>query len=165
MPVAYLAGGCFWGVQAYYDRVDGVTGTVAGFAQSRIEHPTGEQIASGAAGAVETVAVTFDERAVSLKTLFRLHLLLVEETPVTSGIPPSELPGVFWTDQSQRRVAEYVLRDHPIPNLTAEELTAFEPSSQEQQHYLATHPGAECHVPLTLLSSVRKSQIRLERAE
>lgn len=164
MPVAYLAGGCFWGVQAYYDRVDGVTGTVTGFAQSRIEHPTGGQIASGAAGAVETVAVTFDEQTVSLKTLFRLHLLLVEETPVTSDAPPSELPGVFWTDRSQRCVVESVLRDHPIPNLRVEELTAFEPSSQEQQHYLAAHPGAECHVPLTLLSSVREWQKRLERA-
>ena len=69
MPTVYLAGGCYWGVQTYYDRVQGVTSTVAGFAQSRIPRPTGEQIASGEAGAVETVAVAYDSQQVSLQTL------------------------------------------------------------------------------------------------
>ena len=44
MPTVYLAGGCYWGVQTYYDRVQGVTSTVAGFAQSRIRDPQGSRL-------------------------------------------------------------------------------------------------------------------------
>ena len=80
MPTVYLAGGCYWGVQTYYDRVQGVTSTVAGFAQSRIPRPTGEQIASGEAGAVETVAVADDSQQDSLQTLAKLHAVSVEES-------------------------------------------------------------------------------------
>lgn len=92
MPTVYLAGGCYWGVQTYYDRVQGVTSTVAGFAQSRIPRPTGEQIASGEAGAVETVAVAYDSQQVSLQTLARLHALLIQETPADEKHPFQSMP-------------------------------------------------------------------------
>ena len=47
------------------------------------------------------------------------------------------------------------------PFVTIERLTQFEESSEEQQHYLASHPGAECHIPLALLNEVGKYQKEL----
>lgn len=161
MPTVYLAGGCYWGVQTYYDRVQGVTSTVAGFAQSRIPRPTGEQIASGEAGAVETVAVAYDSQQVSLQTLARLHALLIQETPADEKTPISEHVGFYWTDSEQRDAFEAAIRERNLADVTIEQLTRFEESSEEQQHYLASHPGAECHIPIALLNEVGKYQKEL----
>ena len=71
---AYFAGGCFWGLERYYQGVDGVTATQVGYAQSKIPDPSYEQVCSGATDAAESVRVTFDPARVTLRTLALLLL-------------------------------------------------------------------------------------------
>lgn len=56
----YFAGGCFWGTARLFSLVPGVTGTVAGYANSCIASPTYEQVCTGNTGAAETVKVDYD---------------------------------------------------------------------------------------------------------
>ena len=51
--VIYLAGGCFWGIQGYFDLVRGVVDSEVGYANSKIENPSYELVCSGITGAVE----------------------------------------------------------------------------------------------------------------
>lgn len=66
---AYFAGGCFWGLERYFQNVDGVTDTTVGYAQSTVESPAYEQVCAGGTDAAETVKVEFDPAQVSLRTL------------------------------------------------------------------------------------------------
>ena len=52
---AYFAGGCFWGLERYFQNVDGVTDTTVGYAQSTVESPAYEQVCAGGTDAAETV--------------------------------------------------------------------------------------------------------------
>ena len=61
---AYFAGGCFWGLERYFQNVDGVTDTTVGYAQSTVESPTYEQVCAGGTDAAETVYVAALEQLV-----------------------------------------------------------------------------------------------------
>ncbi|WP_239512705.1 peptide-methionine (R)-S-oxide reductase MsrB [Bifidobacterium avesanii] len=84
---AYFAGGCFWGMERYFQAVDGVTGTTVGYAQSKVENPTYEQVCSGETDAAETVKVEFDPARVSLRTLSLLFLEAIDPFSVDAQGP------------------------------------------------------------------------------
>ena len=75
---AYFAGGCFWGLERYFQNVDGVTDTTVGYAQSTVESPTYEQVCAGGTDAAETVKVEFNPAQVSLRTLTLLFLEVID---------------------------------------------------------------------------------------
>ena len=60
MATIYLAGGCFWGIQGYFDRLKGVQDSQVGYANSYIANPTYEMVCSGTSGAVEALELTYD---------------------------------------------------------------------------------------------------------
>ena len=56
MSVIYLAGGCFWGVQKYFDQFEGIIKTTVGYANGRTENPKYEDVKAGKTGHVETLS-------------------------------------------------------------------------------------------------------------
>ncbi len=64
-----LAGGCFWGLQAFLRRLPGVVDTESGYANSRLPDPCYEQVCTGTTGAAEAVLVRFDPSQISLRQL------------------------------------------------------------------------------------------------
>jgi peptide-methionine (S)-S-oxide reductase len=69
---ATFAAGCFWGIEAAYRRVEGVTGTAAGYTGGSVENPTYEDVCSGTTGHAESVQVEFDPEVVSYGELLDL---------------------------------------------------------------------------------------------
>ncbi|WP_171524050.1 peptide-methionine (S)-S-oxide reductase, partial [Acinetobacter nosocomialis] len=70
----HLAGGCFWGVEAYFERIDGVVDAVSGYANGNetIANPSYEQVIAGS-GHAETVKVVYDADKVDLDTLLQYY--------------------------------------------------------------------------------------------
>lgn len=66
LETIYLAGGCFWGVDEYFDRIDGVVDVVSGYANGTTENPTYEEVISANTGHAETVSVTYDSSKIDL---------------------------------------------------------------------------------------------------
>jgi peptide-methionine (S)-S-oxide reductase len=66
---AVFAGGCFWSVEANFERMPGVTAAVSGFAGGRTASPTYEQVVRGGTGHLEAVQVTFDPARISYRQL------------------------------------------------------------------------------------------------
>jgi len=65
LEVAYLAGGCFWCLEAVYDELKGVVDVVSGYSGGQTSNPSYEAVCTGETGHAETVQVTFDPQAVS----------------------------------------------------------------------------------------------------
>ena len=104
---AYFAGGCFWGLERYFQNVDGVTDTTVGYAQSTVESPTYEQVCAGGTDAAETVKVEFNPAQVSLRTLTLLFLEVIDPFSVDQQGEDrgrQYRTGMFYTDETQRAV-------------------------------------------------------------
>ncbi len=67
--VAVFAGGCFWSVEANFERIPGVVSAVSGFAGGRVANPTYDQVVRGGTGHLEAVQVTFDPARISYRQL------------------------------------------------------------------------------------------------
>ena len=168
---AYFAGGCFWGLERYFQNVDGVTDTTVGYAQSLVAEPTYEQVCAGGTDAAETVKVEFDPKCVSLRTLTLLFLEVIDPFSVDrQGEDQGRQyrTGMFFTDESQREVyiaalEQLVDRDPRRPAVLVEELRNFYPAEAHHQDYLINNPGGYCHVPLAKIAGVKARQQYVER--
>ncbi|MDE6033288.1 MAG: peptide-methionine (S)-S-oxide reductase MsrA [Muribaculaceae bacterium] len=76
----YLAGGCFWGTEHLFSLIEGVEQTSVGYANSRVPHPTYEQVCTGLTGAAETVEVTYDSALASLTELLSIYFRSIDPT-------------------------------------------------------------------------------------
>ena len=152
MQTAIFAGGCFWGVQAVFQHVHGVTEAVAGYAGGTGEDPTYRQVSSGRTGHAEAVRVTFDPAQISYATLLRIFFSVAldpteidRQGPDTGTQYRSEL---FVDGPEQDRVAHaYVaqletahLFDRPIAT-RIDLAPAFYPAEGYHQNYLVQHPN------------------------
>lgn len=74
---AIVAGGCFWGVQAYFDQVPGVIATTVGYTGGHVANPTYEQVCTHTTGHAEACKIEFDPTVINyhdiLRQFFRMH--------------------------------------------------------------------------------------------
>ena len=80
LETAIFAGGCFWCVEADFDKVDGVKKTISGFAGGHAVDPTYKQVTAGGTGHLEVVEVTYDPAKVSYETLLDVFWHSVDPT-------------------------------------------------------------------------------------
>ena len=80
---AVVAGGCFWCVEADFDKVEGVIGTVSGFSGGHVENPGYRQVVRGGTGHLEVVEITYDADVLSYDRL--VHLFLRSIDPLDAG--------------------------------------------------------------------------------
>ena len=80
LETIYLAGGCFWGVDEYFDRIDGVVDVVSGYANGTTENPTYEEVISANTGHAETVSVTYDSSKIDLTDILLYYFKVVDPT-------------------------------------------------------------------------------------
>lgn len=80
LRVAYLAGGCFWCVEADMDELPGIVGTVSGYTGGRKTRPTYEEVSGGSTGHRETVEVTYDANVVSYRELVDYFISRIDPT-------------------------------------------------------------------------------------
>ena len=75
-----VAGGCFWCVEADFEKVKGVQGAISGFAGGTVENPTYKQVTGGGTGHYEAVQITFDSGVVSANALLDLFFRSIDPT-------------------------------------------------------------------------------------
>lgn len=159
MKTIYFAGGCFWGTEHYMRQFDGVTETVAGYANGAIENPTYEQVYTDTTGFVECVKVTYDDSFVSLLTLCRLYFrsidpLLMNRQGNDSGT--RYRTGIYWTDTEDfldvKQAWDEVSSRLGTPlAVELKPLECFYPAEDYHQDYLVRNPEGYCHLSLQTL--------------
>ncbi|KAE8127464.1 peptide-methionine (S)-S-oxide reductase [Bifidobacterium tibiigranuli] len=168
---AYFAGGCFWGIERYFQGVDGVSTTQVGYAQSKVPSPSYEQVCSGETDAAESVRVTFDPARVTLRTLALLLLDVIDPYSVNqqgNDTGRQYRSGMFFTSPDQQAVYDTALqqlaaRNPRTPAVAVEELRNFYNAEDYHQDYLDKNPGGYCHIPLDKIFNVGRRQRYIER--
>ncbi|MDY4041475.1 MAG: peptide-methionine (S)-S-oxide reductase MsrA [Collinsella sp.] len=158
----YLAGGCFWGTEAFLKKLPGVLTCEVGYANGNgsVSEPSYEQVCSGETGHAETVRVTFDPARISLPLLLKAYFTTIDPTSVNrqGGDAGTQYrTGVYWTDPADEapvRTALYQLQRELSAAgrgrvaIEAAPLTEFWPAEDYHQDYLDKNPGGYCHVDL-----------------
>lgn len=155
-----LAGGCFWGVQEYFSRIPGVLGTETGYAQSRVPHPSYQQVCSGATHAAEAVRITFDPAQISLDLLLRHFFRIIDPLAVNrqgNDLGTQYRTGIYYEDNAAREAAEKAIARESsrlgVPlAVELEPLTNFYPAETYHQDYLKKNPGGYCHINFASLN-------------
>lgn len=107
--VAIFAGGCFWCVEADFDKVEGVTGTVSGYTGGREPDPTYRQVSAGATGHIEAVEIRFDPAKVSYRELLEVYWRNIDPLAKDRQFCDSGRQyrsAIFYHGEEQRRLAE-----------------------------------------------------------
>ena len=114
VATAVFAGGCFWCVEAYFDKVDGVLETISGYTGGTVEKPTYKQVTYGETGHYEAVKVTYDPAKVSYNELagyFVRHIDPTDETGQFCDKGDSYRSAIFVSGQGERTAAEGALTE------------------------------------------------------
>lgn len=158
MRKIWLAGGCFWGVEAYFQQLKGVLGTAVGYGQGDMENPTYKQVCSGATGHTEICELTYDEEVLSLRKILEHYFRIVNPTTLDRQGPDrgsQYRTGVYYADQAEKTSIEAFLHEmqshyaDPIV-VEVEPVGHFWPAEEYHQKYLQKTPGGYCHVDLLL---------------
>lgn len=104
-----LAGGCFWGIQAVFDAVKGVSSAVSGYAGGSKANAHYEIVSSGTTGHAESVQVTFDPSQVSFGQLLKVYFSVHDPTTLNRQDPDEGTQyrsEIFYTTEEQKHIAE-----------------------------------------------------------
>ncbi len=155
----YLAGGCFWGLEAYMERVDGVVDAISGYANGNpnVKDPSYEQVIAGS-GHAETVKVVYDADKIDLETVLKYYFRVIDPTSLNKqgndrGV--QYRTGIYYTDAADRVVIDQALQQLKgkySQKIVVEEkpLANFALAEEYHQDYLAKNPNGYCHIDLSL---------------
>ena len=109
MATAVFAGGCFWCLEADFDKLPGVSSTESGYAGGELKNPTYEQVSHGGTGHAESVRVTYDANTVSYEQLldyFWRHVDPTVKDRQFCDVGNQYRTAIFYQDDAQRRAAQ-----------------------------------------------------------
>jgi peptide-methionine (S)-S-oxide reductase len=148
---AVFAGGCFWGVDAVFKHVKGVTSATSGYSGGASKTAQYELVGTGATGHAEAVQVVYDPSQISYGQLLRVFFSVAHDPTQLNRQGPDVgtqyRSAIFYADPDQQRVAKaYIAQleqaksfSRPIVTEVAP-LNAFYPAEAYHQNYLAQHP-------------------------
>jgi peptide methionine sulfoxide reductase msrA/msrB len=154
----YLAGGCFWGVEGYFQRIKGVLETDVGYANGASSQTTYEELKR--TGHAETIRLTYDGGQVSLQEILEHYFRIIDPTSLNrqgNDWGTQYRTGIYYTDlvtglAVQAFVAEKKKEYGKPVVVEVEPLQNYVSAEDYHQDYLKKNPFGYCHVDLALAS-------------
>ena len=151
METAVFAGGCFWGVEAVFERLDGVIDVVSGYSGGEADTASYNMVGSGRTGHAESVRIVFDPEVITFDALLEVFFNIAHDPTQLNFQGPDVgtqyRSVVFYTGEEQKKVADRV-----IENLDAEgsfektivtevvPLAEFYPAEEYHQDFMQRNP-------------------------
>jgi peptide-methionine (S)-S-oxide reductase len=146
---ALFAGGCFWCIEADFEKLPGVIGAESGYTAGRTANPTYEQVSAGGSGHVEAVRVTYDPAKVSYPQLVDYFWRHIDPTVKDRQFCDSGTQyrsGIYWQNDAEKKVAEAsrdaLLKGGKLPQIHTEIIaaTTFHSAEEYHQDYYKKNP-------------------------
>lgn len=169
----YLAGGCFWGVEAYFSLLNGIVATRVGYANSDYINPTYQQVCSGETHAIEALEILYDDNKIGLDSQCNSDTQTQDNaipdcilSRFFSIIDPCALnyqgndfgtqyrSGIYTNDKEMIERVEHFIDRHIKPLyekrivVEVELLKNFYEAEEYHQQYLAKNPQGYCHIDI-----------------
>lgn len=159
-----FAGGCFWGVEAYFKQLKGVIDTSVGYANGNKENPSYREVCDGVATHAEAVYIKYEEKEISLNQLFEHFFRIIDPTTMNRqghDIGVQYRSGIYYHDFMTRDFAlEYIAAEQKNYQkkivVSVEPLKNYYLAENYHQDYLDKNPGGYCHVDLNLAKEDEK---------
>ncbi len=150
--VAVVAGGCFWGVDAVFKHVKGVSRVVSGYAGGSASTAHYMVVSTGATGHAESVEITYDPAQISYPELLKVFFTVAHDPTQLNRQGPDHgtqyRSAIFYANDEQKKIAlDYIAqlnqaKSFPKPIVTqVTALEKFYPAEDYHQNYLALHPN------------------------
>ncbi|MBR7041329.1 MAG: peptide-methionine (S)-S-oxide reductase MsrA [Clostridia bacterium] len=155
----YLAGGCFWGVQKFFDQFEGVLSTKVGYANGPDSAPSYKEVRAGS-GHAETVMIEYDPERITLKQLLDFYFMVIDPLSVNKQGEDEGVQyrtGVYYTQEEQLPEIEQAFGEQEAKaggKLAVElmPIRNFFDAEEYHQKYLDKNPGGYCHIPAKMLN-------------
>ena len=150
--VAVLAGGCFWGVQAVFQHVDGVLKAVSGYTGGEKKDAEYETVGTGKTGHAESVQITFDPRRISYGRILQIYFSVAHDPTEVNRQGPDVgtqyRSTIFPTSDAQAKIAAAYIAQLDAAHVyrakiatTIEPGKSFYPAEDYHQDFLTRHPS------------------------
>ncbi len=157
MKKIILAGGCFWGVEAYFQRLKGITETTVGYTDAAGKNPTYHDVCMSS-GHVEAVLIVYNETLISITKVLEHFFRIINPTEVDQqghDIGVQYRNAIFFFDPGDVPAIQAILRNEQsryVKKLATVVKPAgvFWPAEDYHQDYLVKNPSGYCHVNMRL---------------
>lgn len=155
--IIYLAGGCFWGIEAYFMQVKGIINTTAGYANGNCENPIYQQVCTGKTDFAEAVKIVYDENLISLKEILKRFFDIINPTSLNrqgNDIGTQYRTWIYYINDKDLSVINDVINEeqnkYNAPIVTeVKKLENFYEAEEYHQKYLQKNPSGYCHINLS----------------
>lgn len=148
---ATFGAGCFWCVEAVFQRLDGVKSVVSGYSGGHVENPTYRQVVSGETGHAEVIQISYDPEVITYASLLEIFWMTHDPTTLNrqgADVGTQYRSAVFYHNEDQRKLAEHYkskidqarVYDNPIVTKITE-FDAFYEAEEYHQNYYNNNPN------------------------
>ncbi len=148
--VATLAGGCFWCIEAVFQKVDGVENVVSGYTGGVTVNPTYQQVCTGKTGHIEAVQVSFNPSKTSYREILEIFFSIHDPTTMNrqgADTGTQYRSAIFYHNEPQKAAAEELIRELNKAHIWKEPivtqivpLDTFYPAEEYHREYFSRHP-------------------------
>ena len=150
---AYFAGGCFWGVEYHFEKLDGVKSVESGFMGGTLDNPSYKDVVRGKSGHLEVVEIVYDPRKVSYETLAKLFFEVHDSTQVDGQGPDigeQYLSAVFISETNETIIVEKLIEILKSKGINAETTLRkagkfYKADEHHQDYYEKNNKKPYCH--------------------
>ncbi|MBE0638831.1 MAG: bifunctional methionine sulfoxide reductase B/A protein [Bacteroidales bacterium] len=151
---AIFASGCFWGVEYYFNKANGVIETTVGYTGGKVKNPTYEQVCTGKTGHAEAVEVIFDPALTDYETLARLFFETHDFTQIGGQGPDigdQYRSVIYYLDEQQKEIAEKLIKilegkNYKVATKLEQASIFYRAEDYHQDYYLKTGGNPYCHI-------------------
>jgi peptide-methionine (S)-S-oxide reductase/peptide methionine sulfoxide reductase msrA/msrB len=152
---AYFAGGCFWGVEYFFEKLEGVSAAISGYMGGTTHAPSYREVCSGMTGHLEVVKVDYDSDVVSFESLAKLFFETHDPTQIDGQGPDigsQYLSAIFYNDEEEKEISKKLI-SHLESNgyiiatklISTHNTPFFEAEDYHQDYYFKHNKVPYCH--------------------
>ncbi len=150
----YLAGGCFWGTEKYFENINGVTETKVGYANGNTQDPTYDEVCHHNTGHAETVKVIYEDTILTLPLLLDLYYDIIDPVSINrqgGDIGTQYRTGIYFVDLQDEEVIKNSMEElqkkyKEEVAIEVSQLLNFYSAEEYHQKYLDKNPNGYCHI-------------------